>query len=102
MVLSACIQASIPALRRVSKAGWFPGTPKTVKTATAERILAAEGMKTVERQLINDWRFMISEVPYLQTYMENDCNYLFALSDNGWGHGVQFFEVSVVMESCCQ
>lgn len=62
------------------------------KLPTAVTRLETE-LRSTPAQQVNDWHFMVSEVAHLQTFMANKCNYLFALSDNGWDHGVQFFEV---------
>ena len=61
------------------------------KLPTAVTRLETE-LRSTPVQQINDWRFMVEELSVLQTYMDQTCTRLYSLSDNGWDHGVLYFE----------
>lgn len=65
------------------------------KLPTAVTRLESE-LRSTPAQQINDWRYMVSETELLSSFANARGFYKFSLSDNGWDHGVRFFEVQYV------
>lgn len=62
------------------------------KLPTAVTRLESE-LRSTPAQQINDWRYMLAETELLSSFANSCGFYKFSLSDNGWDHGVRFFEV---------